>query len=155
MTMKTEQSTDHQKNEGPAQPSTKSAGEPAPGGTGEGAGTVEQMAELKAQAEKGREHWEQLLRTTADFDNFKKRAAREKQDAVKYATESLLQKLLPILDNFDMAISAAAQAKENAAQSLQTGVSMILTQFRNALNEAGVEEIDAVGKKFDPNFHEA
>ena len=115
----------------------------------------EQMTELKAQAAKGKEHWEQLLRTTADFDNFKKRAARERQDAVKYASEALLQKLIPILDNFDAALTATATAKEGTAQSLQTGVNMILTQFRSALTEAGLEEVDATGKPFDPNFHEA
>jgi len=113
------------------------------------------IAELQAQAAKAKEHWDTLLRTTADFENFKKRAARERQDAVKFANESLLQKLVPILDTFDMALTAATNAKEGTAQSLQTGVSMILSQFRNTLTEAGLEEIDATGKPFDPNFHEA
>jgi molecular chaperone GrpE len=113
------------------------------------------IAELQARAAKAGEHWDTLLRTTADFENFKKRAARERQDAVKFANESLLQKLIPILDTFDMALTAATNAKEGTAQSLQTGVSMILSQFRNTLTEAGLEEIDATGKPFDPNFHEA
>lgn len=113
------------------------------------------IAELQTQAAKAKEHWDTLLRTTADFENFKKRAARERQDAVKFANESLLQKLVPILDTFDMALTAATNAKEGTAQSLQTGVSMILSQFRNTLTEAGLEEIDAAGKPFDPNFHEA
>lgn len=113
------------------------------------------IAELKTQAAKAKDHWEALVRTTADFDNFKKRAARERQDAVKFANESLLQKLIPILDTFDMALAAAANAKEGTAQSLQTGVSMILSQFRNTLTDAGLEEVDASGKPFDPNFHEA
>ena len=113
------------------------------------------IAELQAQAAKAKEHWDTLLRTTADFENFKKRAARERQEAVKFANESLLQKLVPILDTFDMALTAATNAKEGTAQSLQTGVSMILSQFRNTLTEAGLEEIDAAGKPFDPNFHEA
>src|SRR5215470_17634474 len=71
-------------------------------------GTIapEQLAELKDRAAKADEHWERLLRTTADFDNFKKRAAREKQDAIKFANESVLQKLIPVLDNFDSALSA-------------------------------------------------
>ena len=115
----------------------------------------EEVAALRAQAEKAKEHWDSLLRTTAEFENFKKRAARERQDAQRYATESLLQKLIPVLDTFDMAVGAAANAKEPAAASLQTGVSMILTQLRNTLIEAGLEEIDATGKAFDPNFHEA
>jgi molecular chaperone GrpE len=117
--------------------------------------TVEQLEELKDRAAKADEHWERLLRSTADFENFKKRANREKQDAIKYANESLLQKLIPILDNFEMAQSAAQNAQTNAAQSLQTGVNMIFQQLKNALCEAGLEEIDAAGKPFDPNIHEA
>ena len=116
--------------------------------------TPQAVTELKAQAAKAKEHWDLLLRTTADFDNFRKRAARERQDAVKFANESLLQKLIPVLDSFDMA-SAAASASEGATQSLQAGVNMILSQLRSAVTEAGLEEIDATGKTFDPNFHEA
>ena len=117
--------------------------------------TAEQLEELKQRAAKTDEHWDRLLRTTADFDNFKKRAAREKQDAIKFANESLLQKLIPVLDNFDMAIAATQNAQGQAAQSLQTGVNMIYQQLKNALAEAGLEEIDGTGKPFDPNFHEA
>src|SRR5215468_1691161 len=90
--------------------------------------TVEQLEELKQRAAKADESWERLLRTTADFDNFKKRAAPEKQDAIKYANESLLQKLIPILDNFEMALAAASNEKGASAHSLQQGVSMIHTQ---------------------------
>src|SRR5437899_6977850 len=76
----------------------------------------EQLEELKERAAKADEHWERLLRTTADFDNFKKRAAREKQDAIKYANESLLQKLVAVLDNFDMALAAAQTTQADSAQ---------------------------------------
>jgi molecular chaperone GrpE len=116
----------------------------------------EQLAELKERAAKADEHWDRLLRTTADFDNFKKRAAREKQDAIKFANESLLQKLIPVLDNFDMALAATqTSGKGDAVQSLQTGVSMIYQQLKSALTEAGLEELDAADKPFDPNVHEA
>src|SRR6266850_2521753 len=117
--------------------------------------TPEQLEELKQRAAKADEHWERLLRTTADLDNFKKRAAREKQDAIKFANEGLLQKLLPILDNFDMALSAAQNTQADAVKSLQTGINMIHQQLRSALADAGVEEVDATGKPFDPNLHEA
>lgn len=117
--------------------------------------TPEGIAELKGQAEKAREHWDMLVRVTADFDNYKKRAARERTESIKFANESLLQKLVPILDTFDMALSAAASAKEGTAQSLQTGVTMILSQLKGVLTDAGLEEIDASGKVFDPNIHEA
>jgi molecular chaperone GrpE len=117
--------------------------------------TAEQLDELKERAAKTDEHWERLLRTTADFENFKKRAAREKQDAIKFANEGLLQKLIPVLDNFDMALAATQTTQAEAVQSLQTGINMIHQQLRNALLEAGLEEIDATGKTFDPNLHEA
>jgi molecular chaperone GrpE len=117
--------------------------------------TPGQLDELKGRAEKASEHWERLLRTTADFDNFKKRAAREKQDAIRYANEALLEKLVPVLDNFDAALSAAQTNAAGGAQSLQTGVAMIFQQLKKVLMESGLEEVDAAGQKFDPNLHEA
>ncbi len=117
--------------------------------------TPEQIEELKTRAAKADENWERLLRTTADFDNFKKRAAREKIEAAQYANFSLLQKLLPVLDNFEMALAAAQSAKDDKLASLQSGVLMIQQQLKSALTETGLEEIDAAGKPFDPNFHEA
>jgi molecular chaperone GrpE len=117
--------------------------------------TPEQLAELKARAARADENWDRLLRTSADFDNFKKRAAREKQEAVKYANEGLLQKLLPVLDSLDMALAAAQTTGHEAGQSLQAGVSLVCQQLKTALTEAGLEELNAVGKLFDPNLHEA
>jgi molecular chaperone GrpE len=118
--------------------------------------TPELLEELKERAAKAEEHWDRLLRLTADFDNFKKRAAREKQDAIKYANESLLEKLVPLLDNFEMALAAAQKAQgEEATQSLQTGVNMVYNQLKNVLAEAGLEVVDAMGQQFDPNRHEA
>jgi len=115
----------------------------------------EQLEELKTRAAKADESWERLLRTTADFDNFKKRAAREKIEDAQYASFSLIQKLLPVLDNFEMALTAAQSAQSDKLASLQSGVVMIQQQLKSALAEAGLEEIDATGKPFDPNFHEA
>ena len=109
---------------------------------------------LKAEAEKARQYYDQWIRTTADFDNYRKRAARERQDAVKFANEGLLEKLIPVLDNFDSAL-AATSAAGASTQSLQTGINMILQQLKSALTEAGLEEIDASNKAFDPNWHEA
>jgi len=119
--------------------------------------TAEQIAELKTRAAKADENWERLLRTTADFDNFKKRAAREKIESAQYATSSLLQKLLPVLDNFESALAAAQSAPVPAGgiASFQSGVTMIQQQLKNVLVESGLEEIESAGKPFDPNFHEA
>ena len=68
----------------------------------------------------------------ADFDNYSKRAAREKQDAIRYRQRGLLEKLMPVLDNFDMALAAAQNAQSGAAQSLQTGVNMIFSSSKGS-----------------------
>lgn len=117
--------------------------------------TPEQLEELKQRAAKADENWDRLLRTTADFDNYKKRAAREKQDAIKFANENLIGKLIPVLDALDMALTATQNAKNEANQSLQAGISMVYQQLKSVLSEAGLEEINAAGKPFDPNLHEA
>ena len=117
--------------------------------------SAETIEELKNRASKADENWERLLRTTADFDNFKKRAAREKQDALRYATESLITKIIPVLDNFEMALAAAQNSSADGLKSLQDGVTMIQSQLRSALTDSGLEEVDATGKPFDPNIHEA
>ena len=117
--------------------------------------TPAQIEELKIRAAKADENWERLLRTTADFENFKKRAAREKIESAQYAAFSLLQKVLPVLDNFEMALAAAQDAKGDKLSSMQSGVLMIQQQLKNVLVETGLEEIDAAGQPFDPNFHEA
>jgi molecular chaperone GrpE len=121
------------------------------------AGSVspEQLEDLKERAAKADEHWERLLRTTADFENFKKRAARERLDTAKFANEHLLQKLLPVLDSFDNALAAAQAAPTQAVQSLHEGISMTHQQLKSVLADAGLEEVDAQGKVFDPNLHEA
>lgn len=117
--------------------------------------TPEQLEELQTRAAKADEHWDRLLRTTADFDNFKKRAARERQEAVKFANENLLGKLIPLLDNFEMAQAAAQTNSAADVKSLADGVAMIYQQFRQVLLEAGLEEVDATDQTFDPNLHEA
>ncbi len=117
--------------------------------------TPEQLENLKGRAAKADENWERLLRVTADLENFKKRALREREEAIKFANESLMKKLIPVLDNIDMALAAANQNPGANAQSLQTGVAMIHQQLRGALVESGLEEVDASGKVFDPNWHEA
>ncbi len=126
--------------------------------TGENSGSEPVAAEetaLQEKAAKADEYWDRLLRQTADFENFKKRAAREKTEAIKFANESLLQKLIPIVDNFEMALSAANSTEANSVESLKQGIGMIHTLLKSTLTDAGLEEIEATGKPFDPNFHEA
>jgi molecular chaperone GrpE len=119
--------------------------------------SAEEITELRAKADKAAENWDKYVRLNADFDNFKKRAARERQEAIRYANEGLLEKLIPIIDNFEMALQAAnsAQAAGGSTDALKQGVNMIASQLRSALNEAGLEEIDATGQPFNPNLHEA
>jgi molecular chaperone GrpE len=125
------------------------------GAPAEGPLTPQQIEELQQKAAKADEHWDRLLRTTADLDNFKKRAARERQEAIKFANASLLEKLIPALDNFDMALAAANNAEGHSMESLKTGIAMIYNQLKTALTESGLEEIDATNQPFDPNVHEA
>src|SRR5438132_5552902 len=117
--------------------------------------TPQQIEELTQKAAKADEHWDRLLRTTADLENFKKRAARERQEAIKFANASLLEKLIPALDNLDMALAAANNAESHSLESLKTGLAMIYNQLKSALAETGFEEIDATNQPFDPNLHEA
>lgn len=140
------------KNVAPVQEQKKAASTPAQ--SVQPVLTPEQVAQLQEKAAKADENWNRLLRVTADFDNFKKRAAREKQDAIKYANEALLTKLIPVLDTFEMALNAA-NASTGTVQSLHAGITMISSQLKNVLKEAGLEEVDARNKAFDPNFHEA
>lgn len=114
-----------------------------------------ELDELRAKAAKADEHWDRLLRQGADFENFKKRAARDRQEDIRYANKGLLDKLIPVLDNFDMAMAAANNAQAGNTDALKVGVSMIHSQFKAALFEAGLEELDATGKPFDPNWQEA
>ena len=93
------------------------------------------------------------LRSQADFDNFKKRAAREKEEAIKYANSSLLERLIPIVDNFELGLSAAKNEGEQSP--IYSGMSMVLKQLTDFLADNGLQPIDAEGQKFDPNLHEA
>ena len=93
------------------------------------------------------------LRAQADFRNYKKRAARERDEGIKYANRSLLERLVPIVDNFELGLSAAREEGERSP--IYSGMSMVLKQLSDFLTANGLEPIDAVGKQFDPNLHEA
>ena len=115
--------------------------------------TADQIEDLKERAAKADENWDRFLRQAADLENYKKRAARERQEAVTFANEALLQKLIPTLDAFEMALAAAKP--DPASQSLRDGILMVSNQLKSTLAGAGLEEIDATGKMFDPASHEA
>ena len=113
---------------------------------------AEQTAERDhaAEAEKFRDL---AMRTAADFDNFRKRAAREKEDAIRFANNNLLEQLLPVLDNFELGMDAARSAPD--ASGILQGLDMVGRQFRDFLTSTGVEEIKTDGAAFDPNLMEA
>jgi molecular chaperone GrpE len=93
------------------------------------------------------------LRSQADFENYKKRSAREKEEAIKYANSSLLERLIAIVDNFELGLEAARAEGEKSP--VFSGMSMVLKQLMDFLADSGLQPIDATGQKFDPNLHEA
>jgi len=93
------------------------------------------------------------LRSQADFENYKKRCAREKEEAIKYANSSLLERLVVIVDNFELGLSAARDESESSP--IYSGMNLVLKQLNDFLAENGLQPIEAVGQKFDPNLHEA
>jgi molecular chaperone GrpE len=105
-----------------------------------------------AQAEAAR-FKEQLLRTAADYDNFRKRARREQADAEKQGREELLRDLLPVFDNLERAVAHAETATD--VQSLTDGIQMVMRQFSDTLGRMGIERVATVGAAFDPSVHEA
>lgn len=90
-------------------------------------------------------------RLHADFDNFRRRTQKEREELSIFAVQGLMKDLLPLLDNFERAL--AAEAAENS--SFKEGVEMIAKQMLATLEKNGLERINAIGEKFDPNFHEA
>lgn len=96
---------------------------------------------------------EKVLRATADLENYKKRAQKEKEEAQKFGNEKMLKDFLPVLDNFDRALEHATKGGDFA--SLEKGVAMIRKLFEDALAKHGVKSFESKGKPFDPNFHEA
>jgi len=94
-----------------------------------------------------------MLYLQAEFENFKKLKAKEKQEVLKFGNETLLQELIPVLDNMERALEHSAHADD--VKAIEEGVKITLNQFLKVLEKAGVERIEAVGQKFDPNVHEA
>ena len=104
--------------------------------------------ELEAEAAK----WKEIsLRTAAEMDNLRKRTARDREDAIRYANQRLLEELLPVIDNFEMGMMAASQ---DTKSMIYIGMDMVRRQLNDFLSSQGVEEIPTDGK-FDPNLHDA
>ncbi|MDN7245809.1 nucleotide exchange factor GrpE [Planococcus shenhongbingii] len=111
---------------------------------------VDETAALREQLEAEQNKY---LRLMADYDNFKRRAQKDKQDAEKFRAQSLLTDLLPVMDNFDRAL--AVEAKSEEAASILKGLEMVRNNLLEAVKREGLEEVKALGEPFDPNFHQA
>lgn len=119
---------------------------------GENAETkTEEPAEAQPEADAEEEAWSaKYVRLMADFQNYKKRVEKEKSDIYAYANEKLVTELLTVIDNFDRAL-----VHECADESFASGMKMIFKQLTGVLEKAGLEEINALGEDFNPNYHNA
>jgi molecular chaperone GrpE len=131
------------------QPKTGSAATAA-GADNRGNEDDDPMAGLQADLDRFRDL---AMRSQADFENYKKRSARDKEDAIKYANSSLLERLLPIVDNFELGLAAARSEGERSP--VYAGMSLVLKQITDFLADNGLQPIETIGQKFDPNLHDA
>lgn len=124
--------------------------------TGEGTEEPKELTidELLEQSRTEKEElYQKVLRAAADFENFRKRSLREKDELRKYAVSSLIEDLLPALDNLDLGLMAADNDSSNTS-AVTEGFRMVATQLKSILQQSGLEQVDPQGKEFDPNFHE-
>lgn len=119
---------------------------------------TDQIKELEARCEtaeqESKQNYERLLRVSADFENFKKRSFKEAEEFRKYANELLLLELLTIVDNLERAIQSA-DSENNAVGCVVEGVEMTRKALLKIFEKFSVKRIEAIGKPFDPNFHQA
>lgn len=108
---------------------------------------------LAAKEQEAKDNYDRYVRQVAEAENFKKRNARERDDAIRFANEMLLKDLLPVIDNLERAIAHAASGENG--KPLVEGVEMVLKAFLDVLSKFGVSQINAVGQPFDPSKHEA
>lgn len=111
---------------------------------------AEEITEDEDSDEKLAQMEEQYVRLFAEFDNFRKRTAKEKLETYNDATAKCVEQLLPVVDNFERAIDAPCTDEQ-----YKNGMMMIFTQLKNQLDKLGVEEIEALGAEFNPNIHQA
>jgi molecular chaperone GrpE len=109
--------------------------------------------ELEEKEKEAKDNLDRFLRVAADLENYKKRAAREKEDYLKFANEDLIKAILPAIDNLERAVNHSEKAVD--LQSLVAGVKLTIQQLLQSLNKFGLSSIESVGKPFDPAVHEA
>lgn len=110
----------------------------------------QELAALKQALE---EQKDRNLRLQAEFDNFRRRTRQEKEEFAKYASSKLIEQLLPVLDNFERAMDSSNSSQD--FESLKKGIEMVMRQMKQVMEEEGLQEIEAVGQPFNPEFHQA
>ncbi|HVJ50179.1 nucleotide exchange factor GrpE [Desulfitobacterium sp.] len=110
-------------------------------------------AELKQSKEQADDYYARLQRLQAEFDNFRKRTQKEKEETIKYAAERVIEAMLPVLDNFERAVLSSQSNQD--FQAFSQGVDMILKQMKSGLAKEGLTPIETVGQPFDPKLHES
>lgn len=110
---------------------------------------------LEEQKQIAKNNYEKFLRVYAELENYKKRAAKDKADFLKYANGNLLQDLLPFIDNLERAVEHVSLEHNNSTRGLVEGIRLILKDLMGVLKKYGLKPIEGVGKPFDPNIHEA
>jgi molecular chaperone GrpE len=113
----------------------------------------ELMVKLQEAEEKAAENYDKYVRAIAELDNYRKRATREKADAIQYGNENLLRDILPLVDGMDRALEHACNSDDFDA--FRKGLKLLQGQLLGCLQKHGVEMIDTAGKGFDPHIHEA
>lgn len=127
---------------------------PLPGLKEEVPAENELEVQLEAAREEARLSFEKYLRAVAEFENYKKRSAKENEDFRKYANEVLIKALLPVVDNLERAVKSVKEEGCDV-QALLAGVELTLNELVKVFHQSQVKKIDALGESFDPNFHQA
>lgn len=118
---------------------------------------IEEVVEEKTEDNKLQEEYDKLnqqyIRLAADFDNYRKRQEQERENLLKFGTENALKKMLDVIDNFERGEKALQNVED--CQQVKDSFNLVHKQVLDTLQKLGLEEIDAEGKEFDPNFHDA
>lgn len=113
----------------------------------------ENSSELEVLQKEKDELNNKLLRLQADYDNFRRRTQKEREADRKYRSQSIVEEIVPVLDNFNRALQVEFQ--DESAKKFAEGMNMVYQQLKSALEKEGVEEIESVGQEFDPHLHQA